>query len=278
MFRKYLAFLFAFSLTLAFSTALPAKTKIKGKSINKTARAAKYPALQNELLAMGVLRQVYTAQVTYHATVGNGRFGSGMQLRLAGLIDDAVFTGVKYGYVYTISEVPNPGHVRFIAKAIPHRYGKTAKRSFYIDSGCKLRGENKLGLPADANSPLLETCPPTLAYDNERKTLAAMRLLDDAQLRYRSSVGNGVFGTLTQLYSAGLISLTLASGHHAGNVVSVTLRLPNEFQPAFYHAQSVPIIYGETGFRSFYIDADGILRGADKNGQLANANDPPIED
>jgi hypothetical protein len=141
-----------------------------------------------------------------------------------------------------------------------------------------LRGANKFGRPADAGAPLIETCAPTLAYENERRTIAAMRALDAAQLRYRTTVGNGDFGTLTQLYSAGLINVFVAGGHYAGYVFGVTVRAQHQFQTAFYEAWSLPRIYGETGIRSFYIDNNGILRGADKQGLLANANDPPVQD
>ncbi|HEX8733733.1 MAG TPA: hypothetical protein VF721_00285 [Pyrinomonadaceae bacterium] len=277
MFRKFLAFVFAFFLTLAFAAALPAKTKSKNKSAGKIT-AAKYPALQNELFAMRVLREIYAAQATYYLTVGNGRFAGGIQLLNANLIDNAVATGVKYGYIYGISEVFISGAPRFVATATPYRYGKTAKRSFYIDSGCKLRGANKFGQQADADAPLIEICTPTLAYENERKTIAAMRSLDTAQLRYRAAIGNGDYGTLTQLYNAGLINAYLAGGHYAGSVYMVVVLAQHQFQTAFYYSQSVPILYGETGFRSFYIDATGILRGADRQGLFATVSDPPIQE
>lgn len=278
MLRKSLAFVFAFFLTLAFAAALPAKTKSKNKSTGKIA-AAKYPALQNELFAMRVLREVYAAQATYYLTVGNGRFASGVQLLNADLIDENVVFGVKYGYVYSIRETAaSSTAVRFVATATPYRYGKTAKRSFYIDSACKLRGANKFGRTADASAPLIETCTPTLAYENEKRTISAMRSIDAAQLRYRAAVSGVDYGTLSQLNHAGLINVYVASGQYAGNAFGVTVVAQNPFQPAFYWAWSIPAIYGETGFRSFYIDASGILRGADKQGLLADAGDPSIQE
>jgi hypothetical protein len=275
MFRKCLALLFAISVTLVFSTALPAKTKIGNKSIDKIT-LAKYPALQNESFAMRVLREIYAAQATYYLTVGNGRFGSGIQLHQANLIDNDTATGVKYGYFYSIGEVSGPVY-RFVAVAIPYRYGKTGKRSFYIDSGCKLRGANKNGQAANAGDPLIETCTPTLAYEKEKKTIAAMRTLHSAEVTYQSTVGAGDFGTMTQLHFTGLISSTLASGVYAGNAFITTVVPGSPSTPAFYKAQSIPMLYGETGFRSFYIDVNGILRGADKNGQPADGTEPPIE-
>jgi hypothetical protein len=276
MFRKCLALLFTIFVTLVFSTALPAKTKIGNKSIDKIT-LAEYPALQNELFAMRVLRQIYAAQATYYSTVGNGRFASGIQLLQANLIDNDTAVGVKYGYFYSIGEVSGPVY-RFVAVAIPYRYGKTGKRSFYIDSGCKLRGANKNGQVANAGDPLIETCTATLAYENEKKTIAAMRALHSAQVTYQSTAGAGDFGNLTQLHFTGLINSTLASGVYGGSAFIVTVTAQSPSLPAFYKAQSIPMLYGETGFRSFYIDVGGILRGADKNGASADANDPPIEE
>lgn len=261
MSKKYFALFFVLFLTLTFCPDT----------------YAKYPPLQNELFALRVMREIYTAQATYYLTVGNGRFGSGIQLFNANLIDYNTAIGVKYGYYFSISEVSGAGNVRFAATATPYRYGKTGKRSFYIDSACKIRGVNKFGRMADANAPLIETCTPTLAHENEIKTIAAMRTLHSAEATYQATTGVGDFGILTQLHNAGLINSTLASGTYAGNTFLLVVLIRNEVQPAFFRAHSIPNLHGETGFRSFYIDVTGVLRGADKNGLFADVNDPPIE-
>jgi hypothetical protein len=41
---------------------------------------------------------------------------------------------------------------------------------------------------------------------------------------------------------------------------------------------ATPINYGQAGRRSFYLDSEGILRGADKQSQVATSSDPRIED
>jgi hypothetical protein len=41
---------------------------------------------------------------------------------------------------------------------------------------------------------------------------------------------------------------------------------------------AAPLKYGESGRRSFYLDSDGTLRGADKQGEVANSRDPQISD
>ncbi len=43
----------------------------------------------------------------------------------------------------------------------------------------------------------------------------------------------------------------------------------------FFAAFAVPLQHGETGAVSFYVDAEGVVRGADKSGAPAAASDPP---
>jgi len=43
----------------------------------------------------------------------------------------------------------------------------------------------------------------------------------------------------------------------------------------FFAAFAVPLQYGETGAVSFYVDPEGVVRGADKSGAPAAASDPP---
>jgi hypothetical protein len=41
---------------------------------------------------------------------------------------------------------------------------------------------------------------------------------------------------------------------------------------------ATPIQYGQAGRRSFYLDSEGVLRGADKQGEVATSSDPRIDD
>lgn len=41
---------------------------------------------------------------------------------------------------------------------------------------------------------------------------------------------------------------------------------------------ATPIQYGQAGRRSFYLDSEGVLRGADKHGEVATLSDPRIDD
>ncbi len=47
---------------------------------------------------------------------------------------------------------------------------------------------------------------------------------------------------------------------------------------ARFSLAAVPLVYGKSGRRSFYLDSEGTLRGADKRGEVATARDPRIPD
>ncbi len=78
--------------------------------------------------------------------------------------------------------------------------------------------------------------------------------------------------------AAGLVDAELASSSKGGYVFRYRI-LPaadENGEPRFELA-AAPSDYGKTGRRSFFLDARGVLRGADKHGEVATAADPPIE-
>src|SRR4051812_35088870 len=94
------------------------------------------PRLFSELHVMRSLRQLHSAQETYRATVGSGNYGSLAQLRSSGFIDEALASGSKYGFVYTVSTNTST----FTVNATPRVYRKTGVRSFFIDRFGEIRG------------------------------------------------------------------------------------------------------------------------------------------
>jgi hypothetical protein len=43
-----------------------------------------------------------------------------------------------------------------------------------------------------------------------------------------------------------------------------------------YEVSAVPVEYGKTGNKSFFMDQSHVLRGGDRGGAAATASDPPI--
>ena len=240
---------------------------------------AKYPPVQNERLVMNALRTVYNAQVQYQATVGAGNFGHLAALRQANLIDEVMASGQKYGYYFTLTAIHTSATqpARFILTAVPRMHRKTGIRSFYIDNRCTLRGADKNGAAATINDPAIEPCVPAIIGQNEARVIQALRTLHSAQATYQSTTGSGNYGTFSSLLSAGLINPDLASGIYGQYIFTCFTQDQTTTTPSLYKIWAIPLSYGETGVRSFYIDASGVLRGADINGQVPNGTEPPIE-
>jgi hypothetical protein len=223
------------------------------------------------------VRQLHSAQATYQAVVGNGNFGSLAELRQAGLIDEALASGNKYGYVFVVSTMIGPP--RFAVTATPRAYRKSGVRSFYIDQAGEVHGGDKNGQPAMQTDPIIDDCTNGSVQDNERCTIGDMRLLHAAQMTYAATAGNGNFALLPRLYLAGLIRSDLYDYAARGYVYQVqVIDFVPDAQPASFKIWATPAAYPTSAVRSFYIDTTGVLRGADKNGGMANQNDPPINE
>lgn len=244
-------------------------------AVNKSFAQTSNQPIYKERFVVKALRTIFSAQYTYHAT--NNNFGSLNDLYQADLIDFVLASGDKYGYLFAVTVTPRTPTTpaRFAVTATPRQYRKTGRRSFYVDESYQLRGADKNGGLAINTDPIMDWCA---AYESERCTISTLRTLHGAQATYQASIGNGNYGTLNQLYEAGLISQNIASGSSNGYYLTCQVTIQTSNTPATFKVLAVPRIYGVTGFRSFYIDESGVMRGADKNGQPADENDPPITD
>ncbi len=227
------------------------------------------PKFFDERFVIRTMAQLNSAQATFQATTGSGSFGSLAQLRAAGLIDETLGSGRKYGYSFVVTVKPT----LFTATATPSIYRKTGLRSYYIDQRGVLFGGDKNGLPANDQDPYVDACALFGISDNERCTISAMRTLHSAEMTYAATVGNGGFGSIPDLYTAGLIDTILGTASKHGYTFEVQV-IPG--QPDTFKVWSRPAKYGVTGVRSFYTDQTGVLRGADRNGGNADQNDPPV--
>jgi Protein of unknown function (DUF3352) len=96
----------------------------------------------NEAIAQSFLRTISSAEATFQATKGKGRYGSLDELVSEGLLSKEAFD--KYGYRIEL-RVSGTG---FEATATPVEYGKTGKASFFLDESGVLRGGDHAGGPA----------------------------------------------------------------------------------------------------------------------------------
>jgi len=128
--------------------------------------------------------------------------------------------------------------------------------------------------------------------EREDNAIADLQALATALETYRSEYGN-LPDTLAPLGPApasgisderpGLVDADLAAGNKGGYTIRYTI-IPaggdlseegaNKLET--FTLAATPNEYGATGRRSFFLDSEGVLRGADKKGALANSADPRI--
>jgi hypothetical protein len=104
---------------------------------------------------------------------------------------------------------------------------------------------------------------------NIENALKSLRLLRVAEESYRVKLEHHRYGTLEELYKAGLIDGELGAGTKAG------YRFELAALETSFKVTATPIQYGKTGDRSFYLDESGVIRGQTSNRE-ANAHDSPI--
>jgi hypothetical protein len=199
------------------------------------------------------------------------------------LIDSALATGYKYGYKFEVTKAPYTptAPATFHITATPRKYRLYGKLSFYIATNGMLRGADKGGQPANEGDPIIDEdlfCSNGSIPDNERCTLRSLRTLHGAEMTYAATYGNGNFAGLLELRSRLLIGEGLGSGTVHGYLFTVMTIGSSPTSPSSFKIFAVPVTYGGTGIRSFYIDTSGVIRGADKGGLPANENDPIIDD
>jgi hypothetical protein len=100
------------------------------------------PAERNEALIKGTLRTLVSAEETYQATEGSGRYGSMDELVKAGMVSKEFIH--NFGYKIEISA----SGTRFEMTAVPIEYGKSGKLSFFVDETGVLRAGDHGGGPA----------------------------------------------------------------------------------------------------------------------------------
>ena len=113
---------------------------------------------------------------------------------------------------------------------------------------------------------------------NERFAIQALVQIHGAQMTYWATYGNGNYAsTLEALRQFGRIDAALASGSKYGYIFAMSATPNSPQTPASFFVTATPQRYPKTGRRSFYINASRVLRGGDKNGEIATTSDPEIE-
>lgn len=249
--------------------------------VRASGRGAASRGHQNELLVLGAIKQIYAAEHQYLFNVPPPpefpfpSMGTLKQLQTAGLIDEVLGSGEKFGYNFHIIALPRSSTTppNLIVNAWPKVYRKTGIRSFFMNSDCVIKGADHGGFFAEWTDPVIDTCSPTIAYVYGERAMQDLRTIASAQYTYQATIGNGYFGNFDQLVEAGLVSEHLRLHYHR---IAVSTVKPSLIAPASFKVWSTPWKYRESGVLSFFIDDTGVLRGSDREGEMANEDDPPI--
>jgi hypothetical protein len=126
----------------------------------------------------------------------------------------------------------------------------------------------------------------TRASSQEDAALAALNALKEAVETYRRAFGK-LPESLAQLGpapkdeispdQASLVDEHLAAGSGGGYHFRYRIVPAAEQNDEKFELAAMPDDYGKTGRRSFFLDMDGTLHGADRHGSVAAASDPLIE-
>ena len=155
--------LFSVSGNLAAQTLLPVQAQTRPASGPRlTRRQQRYLIRYNEAGAIMMLRTLHSAEATYQATTGNGNYGTIAELRKEGLIDYVLAEGHRFGYLFRVrqekisSESPQAS---FEIVAVPRTYGRTGRRSFFVDETGVIRYTDKKGAEPNRDDDMLAIDP-----------------------------------------------------------------------------------------------------------------------
>ena len=97
---------------------------------------------------------------------------------------------------------------------------------------------------------------------NEGSAISSLRTVHGGEMTYQATTGAGVYGTLANMQTAGIVDSVLGSGVKSGYDYTVTPIAPTTTAPAFFDATAVPQVasgISATGTRAFFIGEVGVI-------------------
>jgi type IV pilus assembly protein PilA len=97
---------------------------------------------------------------------------------------------------------------------------------------------------------------------NEGSAISSLRTVHGGEMTYQATTGAGVYGTLANMQTAGIVDSVLGAGVKSGYNYTVTPIAPTTTAPAFFDATAVPQVasgISATGTRAFYIGEVGVI-------------------
>ena len=157
-----LALLLSLSINLQGQTLQTTKAVTRPAAVpHLTPRQQRKLIRYNEAGAIMALRTLLSAEATYQATVGNGDYGTLEELGREKLVDYVLAEGHRYGYLFRVrrEKYSHESPASFEIVAVPRTYGRTGRRSFYIDETGVIRAADKNGAEANLTDDLVVIDP-----------------------------------------------------------------------------------------------------------------------
>ncbi|HEX5876343.1 MAG TPA: hypothetical protein VFY60_16965 [Pyrinomonadaceae bacterium] len=108
--------------------------------------------------------------------------------------------------------------------------------------------------------------PPMLV--NERRAINVLYSIAGGQLHYKQSKGGERYATLEELM--------VEQKHLKSMMENTGYKIDFTLSGDKFEVTAVPVEYGKSGTRSFFIDETMVIRGGDRNGAPATSSDPRI--
>ncbi|MFL6216480.1 MAG: hypothetical protein ACJ74J_21535 [Blastocatellia bacterium] len=109
---------------------------------------------------------------------------------------------------------------------------------------------------------------PQVTAANEIAAMARLSAIGRAEVAYQTETG-GQYATLDELVERRMVN-DPAQGKLTGYKFEIKITAHG------FEATATPERYGISGKRSFYVDEQNAMRGADRNGAAATASDPQV--
>jgi hypothetical protein len=109
---------------------------------------------------------------------------------------------------------------------------------------------------------------PQVTAANELTAMTRLSAIGRAEMAYQAQSG-GSYAPLDELIRQGMVN-DPSQGKLTGYKFEVKVTAHG------FEATATPEKYGITGKRSFYVDEQTVMRGADRSGSPATASDPQI--
>jgi hypothetical protein len=108
------------------------------------------PVLSNESMALYALERIEGVEASYKDEKKKGRYGTLEELVTEGLLEKTFLENMEYKIDLTVTSD------KFEATATPKTYGKSGRRSFFVNESSKVRAADRKGEPATADDPAVE--------------------------------------------------------------------------------------------------------------------------